>query len=86
MGANATSTVAKVLDPVLVARGFTRSGYNWYREHPDSILLINLQPAKYSPGPYVNFCVYYRKYGNLTRPTDVDCHLRMRLEAKVHGP
>lgn len=59
--------------------GFTRSGLSWYRPEKDSVLLVNVQSARYSPGPYVNLGVYYFKYGDIDKPDIVDCHVTTRL-------
>jgi hypothetical protein len=84
MTADATTAIANLLDPALVERGFVREGRNWYREHLDSILLINLQPATHAAGPYVNFGVYYRRYGRMAaRPRADDCQLLTRLEGVI---
>jgi hypothetical protein len=86
MGADRSTTVLEILDPLLVEQGFFRKVRDWFREHEDSVLLVNLQPARFRGGPYVNFCVYYRRYGNVTRPKLTECQLYTRLESVVPTP
>jgi hypothetical protein len=51
-----------------------------HRDHEDSILLIDLQRAKYVAGPYTNFGAYYRRYGTDSRPKLTDCQVYTRSE------
>jgi Domain of unknown function (DUF4304) len=59
MASNAASQIARVLDPVLKEGGYRRRGLNWYRYGVDSVLLVNVQRARYTSGAYINLGVYY---------------------------
>jgi hypothetical protein len=86
MASNAASQIARVLAPVLKESGYRRRGLNWYRYGVDSVLLVNVQRARYTSGAYINLGVYYYKYGSMELPKDVDCHLTTRLTALVPNP
>lgn len=86
MTSNPASQIARVLDPVLKDSGYRRRGLTWYRYGVDSVLLVNVQRARYTLGAYINLGVYYYKYGKMERPKDVDCHLTARLTALVPNP
>ena len=83
MALSPTKSVGEILAPTLGGRGFVRSGNRWLREESESIILVELQPAKYSAGPYINFGVYYRKYGNEAPADNEECHLSTRLESVI---
>jgi Domain of unknown function (DUF4304) len=76
----------KLLDPLLTERGYERVGPGWYRRHEDSVLKIDLQPAKYAPGPYVNLSVSYRRYGTATEFADLKFQVTTRLQSLVPDP
>jgi hypothetical protein len=83
MSSSPASTVAKILEPLLKERGFDRSGLRFYRYEDESILLVDVQPARAAPGPYINLGVYYYRYGAVDTPDIVACHLSNRLTAVV---
>ena len=76
----------KLMDPLLTERGFVRACLGWYRSHEDSVLKIDLQPARYAPGPYVNLSVSYRRYGTATELTDLKFQVTTRLTSLVPEP
>lgn len=78
--------LARLIDPLLTERGFVRVGLGWYRQHEDSVLKIDLQPARYAPGPYVNLSVSYRRYATATELTDLKFQLATRLPSLVPDP
>jgi len=80
---NANRMVRDIIDSALTARGFARSGLRWFRDEGESILLVEIQPARYAPGPYINFAVYYRHYGEPPRLHSADFHVNTRLESVV---
>ncbi len=84
--ASAAEHIAEILDPSLAEQGFVRSGGRWYRYKEESVLVIDVQPARYSPGPYINLGVYYYKYGSQRQPDIVDCHVDTRLTSLVANP
>jgi len=83
MSSSTTEQTAEYVDPVLQTNGFVRSGLSWYRYEEESILVINLQPARYASGPYVNLGVYFLKFGHADQPDIVDCHVQTRLTRVV---
>ncbi len=83
---SAASQIAGIVDPFLKQSGFVRSGLRWYHYEDQSVLVIDVQPARYSPGPYINMGVYYFKYGNLRNPKIVDCHVDTGLTSVVPNP
>jgi Domain of unknown function (DUF4304) len=84
--ASAAAQIGEILDPSLVELSFVRSGTRWFRYEEESVLVIDVQPARYSPGPYVNLGVYYYKYGTQKEPNIVDCHVDARLTSMVPNP
>ena len=76
----------KFMDPLLAERGFVRVGLGWYTQHEDSVLKIDVQPARYAPGPYVNLSVSYRKYGTATEFADLKFQVTTRLQSLVPDP
>ena len=84
--ATSAAQIAKVLAPVLKDLGFVRSRFRWYRYEKESILVVDIQPARFSPGPYINLGVYYREYGISDKPGIVDCHVDDRLTALTPDP
>jgi hypothetical protein len=83
MSSGTASEIAQLLSPALQEGGFIRSGLSWYRYENESILVVNIQPAQYAPGPYINLGVYYYKYGRADKPDIVDCHVTTRLTRVV---
>lgn len=83
---SAASQIAGIVDPFLKQSGFVRSGLHWYHYEDQSVLVIEVQPARYSPGPYINMGVYYFKYGSLRNPKIVDCHVDTGLTSVVPNP
>ena len=61
-------------------------GLCWYRQHEDSVLKIDVQPARYAPGPYVNLSVSYRRYGTATEFADLKFQVTTRLQSLVPDP
>ena len=78
--------LVELMDPFLRENGFVHLGFSWHREHEDSILKIDVQPAKYAPGPYVNLSVSYRRYGTTTELTDLKFQVTTRLVSLVPDP
>jgi Domain of unknown function (DUF4304) len=78
--------IVAIIDPLLTERGFVRSGLSWYRQHEDSVLKIDVQPAMYAPGPYVNLSVSYRRYGTAAELADVKFQVTTRLQGLVPEP
>jgi hypothetical protein len=70
---------ADLVAPVLEQQGFVRDRLSWFRYESESILVVDIQPSAYHLGPYINFGVYYLRYGNLSKPDIVDCHINTRL-------
>lgn len=86
MSSGAANEIGYLLESILRDVGFTRHGLSWYRYERDSILAVDIQPAKYSPWPYINLGVYYFKYGKLERPDISDCQVTTRLTSIVPNP
>ena len=78
--------LVELIDPFLREQGFVRLGFSWHRQHEDSILKIDVQPAKYAPGPYVNLSVSYGRYGTATELTDLKFQVTTRLVSLVPDP
>jgi hypothetical protein len=83
---NSVTIIETIFDPLLTERGFVRSGLSWYAQREDSVLWIELQPAKYAPVPYVNLSVSYRKYGTVADYKDLKFQVTTRLEGMVPDP
>lgn len=83
MPRNPASVIAETLAALLHESGFIRTGLRWYRYEEDSILLIDIQPARSYPGPYINLGVYYYRYGDVDKPRIEECHASMRLTSVV---
>lgn len=82
----AAEEIAKLLDPELRRSGYVRNGLRWYRYESESVLVIDVQPAKHRLGPYLNLGVYYFKYGHADKPSIEACHVLMRLKRIVPNP
>jgi hypothetical protein len=78
--------MAQLVDPMLKQNGFVRRGLHWYRHEHESVLVVDVQPARSAPGPYINLGVYYFKYGDRQDPKIVDCHVDTRLTSVVPNP
>jgi hypothetical protein len=78
--------VAELVQPTLEIEGFLRKGFRWYRAESESILVVEVQPAEVSPGPYINLGVYYLKFGSLQFPEMIDCHLDTGLVSVIPNP
>lgn len=83
---SAVAQIAKILNPALVELGFVRNGNRWLRYEEESILVVDVQYARYSPGPHVNLGVYYHKYGSERAPEIVDCHVDTSLISVIPNP
>ena len=79
MASSAASIVADLIDSSLKEQGFIRKGLSWFHYEQESISVINVQPAAYAPGPYINLGIYYYRYGDADTPDIVECHLDTRL-------
>ena len=86
METDSISMVASLLDPALKARGFSRRGWNWYRDESESVLVVSLQPSSSWPFPFVNFGVHFKKYGANAQPSIRQCEIWTRLETLVPEP
>src|ERR1700722_7999346 len=82
----AASEIAEVLQPVLEREGFFRRGLNWYRYETESILVVEVQPSDFLPGPYINLGVFYFRYGSAEFPDIVDCHLDTGFVSVIPNP
>jgi hypothetical protein len=78
--------LVELMDPFLREQGFVRLGFSWFMQQEDSILKIDVQPARYAPGPYVNLSVSYRRYGSATELTDLKVQVTTRLVSLVPDP
>jgi hypothetical protein len=86
MASNPAIAIVNVIDPVLRERGFSSQGFRWYRYEHESILVLEVQPARYSPGPYINLGVYYYRYGRARTPKIVECQVDTRLTSLLPNP
>jgi hypothetical protein len=82
----AAGEIAELLQPVLEREGFFRRGVNWYRYGTESILVIEVQPSDFLPGPYINLGIYYFRYGSAEFPDIVDCHLDTGFVSVIPNP
>jgi hypothetical protein len=82
----AADAVATLIEPILAERGFVRQGLRWYRREEDSVLVVDVQAARFSPGPYLNFGAYYHQYGSLEMPPLAECQVWTRLNSLVPDP
>ena len=80
------SEIAQILAQSLQNSGFVGGGLRWYRYEEESILVVDVQPSRYSPGPYINLGVYYYRYGRSDKPKIVDCHVDTRLTGILPNP
>lgn len=82
----AADKIAELLRPGLEREGFVRQGLNWYRYETESILVIEVQPSDFLPGPYINLGIFYFKYGSAEFPDIVDCHLDTGFVSVIPNP
>lgn len=80
---NAESFI-QALAPLLKARGFKKSNATWRRGQDESVAVLNIQKSPWGSGDYyVNLGVYFFAFGELTAPTEYQCHVRRRLDVEA---
>jgi len=65
---------------LLKGGGFLKTRANWNKHYPQSIGVFNLQRSRYSPAFYINLGVYFPALGTNTKPNEVHCHVRCRMD------
>lgn len=83
---SAAIQIAELLQPAMEREGFVRKGLRWYRYESESTLVVEVQPAEFLPGPYINLGIYYLRYGTDQYPDIVDCQLDTGLVSVVPNP
>jgi hypothetical protein len=82
----AANEIAELIQPTLQQEGFLRKGQRWYSYEKNATAIIEVQTAKYSPGPYINLGIFYLKYGESKYPKIVDCQIYTRVLGLVPNP
>jgi len=78
-----TKDLQAVIDDVLKRRGFVKCRSTWYRHHPETILVLNLQKDDFGGRYYINLAVGLRALDPGDYPSENRCHVRVRLESMV---
>jgi hypothetical protein len=78
-----TKDLQAVIDDVLKPRGFVKRRSSWYRHHPETILVLNLQKDDFGGRYYINLAVGLRALDPGDYPSENRCHVRVRLESMV---
>lgn len=75
-----------IIDSVLKPFGFIKRGFSWYRHHPETISVLNLQNSDYGGQYYVNLAVALRGLNPGEYPHEERCHIRVRLDRVIDDP
>ena len=78
-----TKVLSGWIDDVLKKRAFSKRRYTWYRHHPETILVLDLQKSDYSGQYYVNLAVALRGLNPEEFPSEERCHIRIRLDKVI---
>jgi hypothetical protein len=72
--------LAATIDEVLGPAGFEKRKSTWFRHHPETVLVVDLQKSDYGGQFYVNLGIGLRALGLSEWPREEHCHIRVRLE------
>ena len=80
--AHALAAVKRSMQACLREHEFQGRGSTWYRDLPETILVVNLQGSRYGGEYFVNLAVWLKALGAASTPKEQVCHIRKRLAGK----
>lgn len=78
----ALAAVKRSMQACLHEHEFQRKGTTWYRDLPETILVVNLQGSRYGGESFINLAVWLKALGTNNMPKENVCHIRKRLAGK----
>jgi len=80
---HALNRSARTTNAANEVNGFSKRRCTWYRRHPDTILVLDLQKSEYGGQYYINLAVALRALNPDEYPRENKCDIRLRLDDVV---